>query len=62
LRVAVERGEIKAIHPLPDGPWIFRRQDLEQPAIYRIVQRVRKRAGHPAKPNPEQQNLGFSST
>jgi DNA invertase Pin-like site-specific DNA recombinase len=62
LRVAVERGEVKAIHPLPDGPWIFRRQDLDQPAVYRLVQRAHRRCGHPTKPSPEQQNLGFSST
>src|SRR4029077_327032 len=28
LRLAAEAGEIKAIHPLPDGPWIFSRADL----------------------------------
>jgi hypothetical protein len=25
LRLAAEAGEIEAIHPLPDGPWIFAR-------------------------------------
>src|SRR6202022_4755052 len=25
VRLAVERGEIPSEHPLPDGPWVFRR-------------------------------------
>ena len=28
LRLAAEAGEIEAIHPLPDGPWIFARAAL----------------------------------
>jgi DNA invertase Pin-like site-specific DNA recombinase len=30
LRIAVERGEVAAVHPLPEGPWIFRREDLDK--------------------------------
>jgi hypothetical protein len=62
LRQAVERGEINAIHPLADGPWIFRRDDLDEPAIDRLIERVQRRCGAPAKPDPRQQNLSFSST
>ena len=29
LRLAAERGEIDAQHPLADGPWVFRRADLD---------------------------------
>ena len=29
LRKAVEKGQIKGIHPAQDGPWIFNRKDLE---------------------------------
>lgn len=29
LRLAVDHGEIRAEHPLDDGPWIFRRVDLQ---------------------------------
>lgn len=29
LRLAAERGEIKALHPLKYGPWIFLRADLD---------------------------------
>jgi hypothetical protein len=31
LRLAAEAGEIAAIHPLPDSPWIFSRSILESP-------------------------------
>ena len=30
LRLAVERGEIAADHPLDDGPWVFNRCELEK--------------------------------
>ena len=62
LRLAAERGEIEAVHPLPDGPWIFRRADLEQPAAQTIVDRARQGARHPTGPNPEQQSLFPSTT
>ena len=32
LRLAVDRGEIEAEHPLSDGPWIFRKRVLESEA------------------------------
>lgn len=31
LRLAVEHGRIEGEHPLPDGPWIFSRQALQEP-------------------------------
>lgn len=62
LRSAVERGEIKAIHPLADGPWIFNREELACPAVDRLVERAKRRCGAPAKPDTRQRNLGFSST
>src|SRR5438093_1614676 len=39
LRLAVERGEIEAAHPLPDGPWVFHRQALEAPTAAALVAR-----------------------
>jgi hypothetical protein len=60
LRVAVERGEIHAVHPLADGPWIFRREDLVRPAVHRLVERAQRRCGNPAKPDPRQERLDFS--
>jgi Bifunctional DNA primase/polymerase, N-terminal len=29
LRIAVEAGKISACHPLPDGPWVLSRSDLD---------------------------------
>jgi hypothetical protein len=61
LRLAVTSGRIEALRPLPDGPWLFSRAVLEGPAAKALVDRARKRAGHPAGPDPDQRSL-FSST
>jgi len=62
LRLAVERGDIEAAHPLPDGPWVFQRQALEAPAVAALVARVRARNHQPAIPNSQQRALVFSGT
>jgi DNA invertase Pin-like site-specific DNA recombinase len=62
LRLAVERGEIQAQHPFPDGPWVFNRSELETQAARTLVQRVSDRNGNPALPAAEQANFEFSST
>jgi hypothetical protein len=61
LRVAAESGEIEAIHPLPDGPWIFSRSALTGSEAQTIVMRARTSASYPTGLHPDQQNL-FSST
>jgi DNA invertase Pin-like site-specific DNA recombinase len=61
VRIAVERGEIQAEHPLPEGPWIFSRRTLESEAAIAVVQRVRS-GGRPSLPMDRQSNLDFSST
>jgi DNA invertase Pin-like site-specific DNA recombinase len=48
LRLAAERGEVPSEHPLPGGPWVFRRSELATEAAQRVVERARRRAGHPA--------------
>jgi DNA invertase Pin-like site-specific DNA recombinase len=45
LRLAAEKGEIPAEHPLSDGPWIFRRAELETEAARKVVERARRRCG-----------------
>jgi len=60
LRLAAEAGEITAIHPLSDGPWIFVRADLSAPTAQAITERARQNLKHPAGSHPDQQNL-FSS-
>jgi DNA invertase Pin-like site-specific DNA recombinase len=62
LRLAVERGDIPGEHPLPDGPWVTNRRDLETEAAERLRQRARSRSRTPAKPDPLQKTLGFSGT
>jgi DNA invertase Pin-like site-specific DNA recombinase len=59
LRVAAERGEVEAQHPLADGPWIFKRTALETDAACRLAQPTRNTpAGHESR----QQNLDLSMT
>ena len=57
LRLAAEAGEIDAIHPLPDGPWIFSRQVLTGPAAQTLVSRARRRPSTATGQHPDQQNL-----
>jgi DNA invertase Pin-like site-specific DNA recombinase len=60
LRLAVERGEIEADHPLADGPWVFKRSVLETPAAATLVARVRGRTQEVTIPSAQQETLGFS--
>jgi DNA invertase Pin-like site-specific DNA recombinase len=59
LRRAVESGKIKALHPLPDGPWVFRRRDLETDAARTLSKPA---AAAPARPDPRQLNLTITRT
>jgi hypothetical protein len=60
LRLAAEACEIEAIHPLPDGPWIFSRSILSSPPARAITERARQNPKHPRGSHTNQQNL-FSS-
>lgn len=62
LRLAAEAGEIEGIHPLPDGPWIFKRSDLGKPEAQQIVHRARQNPKYPTGSHPDQQNLFASTT
>ena len=57
LRLAAEAGEVEAIHPLPDGPWIFARAALVSPEAQSITERARQTSRHPAGSHPDQQCL-----
>jgi len=61
LRLAAIAGEIAALHPLPDGPWLFKRTDIEGSAAKRLTEKARQRRNQPTGPNPEQQNLFIST-
>ncbi len=62
LRIAAERGEINAEHPLADGPWVFHRDRLRTADTQQFVGRVAQRNAGAAVPCPEQTDLEFSST
>jgi DNA invertase Pin-like site-specific DNA recombinase len=62
LRTAVAAGEVNGEHPLPDGPWVFRRHDLETQSAQALVQRVRRRNATPAKAHPDQGTFDFFET
>jgi len=61
LRLAAEDGQVAAIHPLADGPWLFKRADLEGSAVQSLASRAKERRKYPTGPHPDQQNL-FTST
>ena len=61
LRLAAIAGEIDALHPLPDGPWLFKRSDLQGMPGQSIMARAKNRPKNPAGQSAEQQNL-FTST
>jgi hypothetical protein len=61
LRLAAEAGQIEALHPLPDGPWIFSRVVLSTSQASVITERARQNPKYPTGSHPDQQNL-FSST
>ena len=62
LRLAAEGGEIKALHPLADGPWIFSRADLDGSAAHEIAERAGALGKYPTGPHPDQQTLFPSMT
>ncbi len=62
LRLAVERGDIEAQHPLRESPWVFNRRALETEAAVKLVERVRDREKAPTKPAAEQTTLDLSIT
>jgi DNA invertase Pin-like site-specific DNA recombinase len=62
LRIAAERGDIEAMHPLEDGPWLFRRTELAAPAVQQLLSRSQPGSRHPTGPDPAQENLFPSMT
>jgi len=62
LRVAAEAGGVEALHPLPDGPWIFSRAVPSTAPARAITERARQNPRHPAGSHPDQQSLFSSMT
>ena len=61
LRLAVERREIEAEHPLADGPWVINQHALETEAATKFVERVRSNR-NPTIPTSQQNGFEFSTT
>lgn len=57
LRLAAEAGVIEAVHPLPDGPWIFSRADLSSSAARTITDRARQNPRYLTGSHLDQQSL-----
>jgi hypothetical protein len=62
LRLAAEQGEVDAVHPFPDGAWIFNRASLDEPAAQRIAHRARQNPKYPSGSHSDQQNFFSSAT
>ena len=62
LRLAAEAGEIEALHPMPDGPWIFNRAVLSTSPARAITERARQNPRHSTGSHPDQQSLFSSMT
>jgi hypothetical protein len=60
--LAAEAGEIEALHPLPDGPWIFNRAVLSSSPACAITERAPQNPKHPGGSHPDQQSLFSSMT
>ena len=61
LRLAIERGDIEGEHPLPDGPWVIHRRQLETSRAQSVAHQAKQRSGNPTVPSPDQRTLGFQS-
>jgi DNA invertase Pin-like site-specific DNA recombinase len=42
LRRAIERGHVEGLHPLADGPWVMRREELDRPEVRARFDRLRR--------------------
>ena len=62
LRLAIERGEIEAAHPLTAGPWVLNRRALETEAAAQLVERSRRKRRTPALVSQDQPFLDLSIT
>lgn len=62
LRLAIERGEIEAAHPLASGPWIINRRALETEQAVQFTERIHRQRRNPILDVAVQGVIDFSTT
>jgi len=62
LRLAIERGDIEAEHPLAHGPWVINSRALETEKAVRLAQRIRGQRRDPVLEIADQGVIDFSAT
>jgi len=62
LRLAIERGDIEAEHPLANGPWVLNRRTLETEKAVRFAERLRRQHRNPVLEVSDQGLIDFSAT
>jgi DNA invertase Pin-like site-specific DNA recombinase len=62
LRLAIERGDIEAEHPLANGPWVINRRALETEKAVRFAERSRRQRRNPVLEVSDQGVIDFSAT
>jgi hypothetical protein len=62
LRLAIERGEIEAEHPLANGPWVINRSALETATALQFAERSRRQRRNPGLESSGQGVIDFSAT
>jgi DNA invertase Pin-like site-specific DNA recombinase len=62
LRLAAERRDVPSLHPVADGPWVFRRADLDDSAARIRIKPAKGGGTDLAGPNLQQLTLDLSKT
>jgi hypothetical protein len=62
LRLAIERGEIEADHPLASGPWVINRRALETEQAVQFAARIHRQRRTPVLDVAVQRVIEFSAT
>ena len=57
LRKAIQRNELHALHPMPNGPWILQRSDIDTDNARAIAERIKQRRKGGVLQSPNQLNL-----
>ena len=62
VRLAIDAGELRAEHPLADGPWLLNRHELMTETAQQLARRARRGNKRTAIPAENQGDLLFLST